>query len=243
VITNAERWQLSDGELHYIWWFIQGSIMEADVRWRLRRAWGMCQRHAWGTLAGEAAFRQNYFHGPAILYEDILGRALRAFELTGPWPAARIARRLRPTGPCMMCEMGFDRRSRGSFNRERLDAGRDLTMIRRFAATTSEYWTGTVCGKCSGEGSRARCRPHLLEDARRGAAVDLVADRATLAGILERLAVYARSFRWESRDTATDRDRAALLSAVGWCSGWEAGLALFGDCGIPPERELPGALP
>lgn len=94
VLTTAGRWQLSDGELHYVWWFIQGSIMEADVRWRLRRAWGMCQRHAWGALAAEAAFRDNYFHGPAILYEDILERALRAFELAGPWPAARIGRRL-----------------------------------------------------------------------------------------------------------------------------------------------------
>jgi hypothetical protein len=129
----------------------------------------------------------------------------------------------------MMCEMGFDRRSRGSVNQERVDKGRDLTMIREFAATTREYWVGTVCGKCSGDGSRPRCRPHLLEDAR-SAAVDLAADRGTLAVILERLAVYARSFRWECRDTATDRDRAALLSAVGWCSGWEAGLALFGDC-------------
>jgi hypothetical protein len=32
VLTTADWWQLSEGELHYVWWFIQGSIMEADVR-------------------------------------------------------------------------------------------------------------------------------------------------------------------------------------------------------------------
>jgi hypothetical protein len=227
VLPTAEWCRLSEGELHYVWWFIQGSIMEADVRWRLRRAWGMCQRHAWGVLAAEAAFRHNYFHGPAILYQDLLERALRAFELMGPWPASRLARRFRPTGRCMMCEMGFDRRSRGTFSQERVDEGRDLTMIREFAAATRKCWAGTVCGKCSGEGTRSRCRPHLLEDVRSGAAGDLALHRGELDDILDRLTVYARSFRWECRNTETDRDRAALLSAVGWCSGWEGGLALL----------------
>jgi len=65
---------------------------------------------------------------------------------------------------------------------------------------------------------------------RSGAVGDLAVHRSELADILEHLTVYARSFRWECHDTETDRDRAALLSAVGWCSGWEAGLALVGDC-------------
>lgn len=181
-----------------------------------------------GALAAEAAFRHNYFHGPAILYQDLLERALRAFEPTGPWPVLRMARRLRPTGPCMMCDMGFDRSSRGVVNPERVEQGRDLTSIQEFAGTTRAHWQATVCGRFSGEGSRSRCRPHLLEEAREGTANDLDARRSDVAEILDRLTVYARSYRWECRDTDTDRDRAALLSAVGWCSGWEGGLALLG---------------
>jgi hypothetical protein len=226
-LAAPETSQLSDGEVHYVWWYIQGTIMQADIRWRLRRAWGMCPRHAWGVLAAEATFRHNYFHGPAILYQDILERALRALDLIGPWPAVRIARRLRATGPCLMCELGFDHRSRGSFNQDRIQQGRDLTWIRDFANATRGYWTPTVCGRCAGDGSVSRCRPHLLEEARAGTLSDVGAHRASVARILEGLTIFARSYRWEYRDTGTDRDRAALLSAVGWCSGWQAGLVLL----------------
>jgi len=63
----TEAWQLSDGEIHYLWWYMQGSIMDPGVRQRLRRAWGMCGRHAWGALAVETAFRPGFLHGPALL--------------------------------------------------------------------------------------------------------------------------------------------------------------------------------
>jgi ubiquitin-like protein Pup len=225
---SVEEWQLSAGEIHYVWWFIQGSIMEADIRWRLRRAWGMCPRHAWGALAAEAAFRHNYFHGPAILYQDLLERAVSAFRSTGPWAVLRLARRLRPTGPCMMCEMGFNQRSRGIAKPELVEEARDLTFMREFAERTRAYWRSTVCGKCREDASSARCRPHLAEEAASGAPVDVDARRNELAEILARLTVYSQSFRWESHNTDTERDRAALLSAIGWCTGWEGGLALFG---------------
>jgi hypothetical protein len=227
VLTSPEWWQLSDGELHYVWWYIQGSIMEPDVRWRLRRSWGMCQRHAWGALAAEAGFRHNHFHGPAILYEDLLERALRAFDLGGPWPVLRVARRLRSAGPCMMCEMGFDRSSRGVVKTEVVERGRDYAQIRDFADRTREHWQPTVCGRCSRGSSLSRCRPHFVEEAADGTVGDLDARRSEVAAILEHLTLFSRSFRWEERDTETDRDRAALLSAVGWCGGWEAGLALI----------------
>jgi hypothetical protein len=227
LLTSADWWQLSDGEIHYVWWFVQGSIMEPDVRWRLRRAWGMCERHAWGALAGEAAFRHNYFHGPAILYQDLMERAQRALDLVGPWPAPRVARRLRPRGPCLMCDIGLSRSSQGTAKAELVAQGRDLTKIREFAARTREYWRSTVCGNCREDGSPMRCRPHLLQEAREGAIRDLASHRRAVAEILERLTTYARSYRWECRGTDTDSGRAALLSAVGWCSGWQGGLVLL----------------
>ena len=127
-----------------------------------------------------------------------------------------------------MCEMGFERRSRGAFRQDRIEQGRDLTMIREFANATREYWEPTVCGRCAGDESETRCRPHLLAEARARTVGDLEAHRSDVARILERLTVFARSYRWEYRNTETDRDRAALLSAVGWCSGWQGGLVLLG---------------
>ena len=226
-LVRTDWWHLSDGEIHYVWWFVQGSIMEPDVRRRLRRAWGMCQRHAWGAIAAEAAFRQNSFHGPAILYHDLMERAHRALATAGPWVAPRASRRLGPSGPCLMCAMGFSAGSAGIVKPELVERGRDLTMIREFAADTRRYWEPTVCGACVGDGAPARCRPHLIEAARYGRGNDLAVDRALVADVLARLSTYAQSFRWECRGTDTDRDRAALLSAVGWCSGWKAGLAFI----------------
>src|SRR6266496_3870675 len=43
-----DRLRLSDGELNFLWWFIQGSIMNPETRFRLHRRWGMCQRHSLG---------------------------------------------------------------------------------------------------------------------------------------------------------------------------------------------------
>jgi Kef-type K+ transport system membrane component KefB len=148
LLTSADWWQLSDGDIHYVWWLVQGSVMEPDVRWRLRRAWGMCERHTWGALATEAAFRHSYFHGPAILYQDLMERALRALSSSQRWPTRLVAGRLRETGPCLMCEMGLTATSRGTARPELVEQGRDPAIFRRFAVETRSYWTGTVCGVC-----------------------------------------------------------------------------------------------
>lgn len=219
--------RLTDGEMHYVWWFIQGSIMEPDVRWRLRRGWGLCGRHAWGTIAAEAAFRHCYFHGPAILYQDLMERARRGLQPSGLGAFGRIARRLRPAGPCLMCEINLTTASAGAMRAEVIEQGRSPAMIREFAGLTRAYWEPTVCGICVGDDATARCRAHLVKAIHDRESVDWVTQRALVADILDRLEVYARSFSWEARNTDSARDRAALLSAVGWCSGWRAGLGLI----------------
>jgi len=226
-VAPRDEWSLSEGEIHYLWWFIQGSIMDPDVRARLRRAWGFCGRHAWGALAVEAAFRPNFLHGPALLYEDLMGRALRAFETAGPWEARRMARRLRATGPCLMCEMGLDRRSRGAARPELIEQGRNIEGLRAFAERRRPFWEKTVCGLCLDDGSTSRCRPHLQEDAMKGRTADSAEHLALVEEILAHLTVYSRSFRWECRGTDTEEDQAALISAVGWCSGWRPWLPLL----------------
>jgi len=44
-------WPLSDGAVHFFYWFIQGSIMFPDTRDALRGSWGFCERHAWACLS------------------------------------------------------------------------------------------------------------------------------------------------------------------------------------------------
>lgn len=218
--ATAEDLPLSDGEIHFLWWFIQGSIMEPDIRWRLRRAWGMCGRHAWGALSAEAAFYHGFLHGPAVLYVDLMERALGAFQVRGALQVRRLVRRLRATGPCLMCEMGYNAASRGMAREKLVEEGRDTSALRAFAEETRVYWWKTVCGRCIANGASARCRPHLLEEATLGAMRDLTGHHAQVQNIFEHLRVYKQSFVWEYHGTDTAEDRAALISAIGWCSGW-----------------------
>jgi len=213
---------LSPGEVHFLWWFIQGSIMEPETRRRLSRAWGMCERHGVGALAAEAAFRHGYLHGPAILYADLMARAARAFELAGPFAGERLARRLRSRGPCLMCELGFGPDSESFISRERVEAGRDLSHIRALLTRLERHWRGTVCGRCAGSRAQPRCRVHLIEELGNDPFLDLEPHRSLVYSILEHVERYDASFRWEMQGSDTAEDRASLVSAAGWCSGWGA---------------------
>jgi len=212
--------KLSGGEIHYLYWYIQGSIMVPEVRQSLRKAWGFCERHAWGAILVEAAFRGRFMHGPAILYEDILGSAIPALDLHGPVKNLRLRRNLRERGPCIMCEMGFGPETKGMASPDVIERGGDSSELRVFAEKTKKYWKRAVCGLCFGHESFYRCRRHLIEDTSNGAIEDISSHRDVIEYIFEHLVIYARSFRWECKGTDTEEDRAALISAIGWCSGW-----------------------
>jgi hypothetical protein len=82
-----------------------------------------------------------------------------------------------------------------------------------------------VCGTCAGRSAAARCRRHFCEDAARGLA-DVHAQRELVETTAAHLTVYSQSFVWGYHGTESDEDRAALIVAVGWCSGWQ-GLGAF----------------
>lgn len=216
---------LSSGEVHFLGSFIQGSIMLVETRRRLRLAWGMCQRHSLGTLRVEAACRHGYLHGPAILYADLMGRAARAFEAPLPLLRRQLARRLRERGPCLMCDLGYGPRSESFIVPQMLAAGRDPSQLVRFLRATEPQWRSAVCGVCARNGALARCRIHLREALRTGAVLELDAQRLLVAQILGHVQRFDDSFSWDKRGTDTPADRAALVSAAGWCSGWDALLA------------------
>ncbi len=202
--------------------------MVPDVRKQLREAWGFCERHAWGAILVEASFRHGYMHGPAILYEDLLGLALPDLHLKGPLTNLRLLRNLREKGLCLMCDMGLGPESEGVVTAELVNRGQDPGELRRFAQETEPFWVETICGICLGNGSWRRCRQHLLADASRGLIQNLSGHYNFLNRIFNRLVHFSRSFRWECQGTDTDEDRAALISAVGWCSGWNPFLKILG---------------
>jgi len=220
------RLQLSPGEIHFLWWFIQGSIMNPSTRDRLRKAWGMCERHAWGWMIVEAAFRSAHMHGPAVLYEDVMRLALSAFEIRGPMQIGRLKRRLRSQGPCLMCESGFGPDNQWFVKPEIVRQGRDMTNFIALARRTFPYWRDSVCGDCSGDGSPVRCRMHLMENQSLALADDLSDARALVFKIAHDLMKFARSFQFEFQGTRTIEDAAALISAVGWLTGWRLFLSI-----------------
>jgi len=220
---------LSPGEIHFLWWFIQGSIMNPDTRERMRKAWGFCERHAWGWMAVEAAFRTGYLHGPAVLYEDLMERAVIFFDVYGPIQNARVRSRLRNKGPCLMCEEGYGADSKGIVKPAVVEQGRDLTELRLMAQRTLPYWREAVCGHCAGTASTVRCRKHFLNEAHLGSVKEFHSHKELVTELLSRLVKYARSFQWEFRGTRTEEDTAALIMAVGWCSGWGTLLSIMGQ--------------
>ena len=114
------EFQLSPGEIHFLWWFIQGSIMYPSTRDRLRRAWGLCERHAWGFMSVDASFRGGYLHGPAGLYEDLMGRAFTAMDVNALMSPGRMLRKLREKEPCIMCEGQYGPDTKGAVNADRV---------------------------------------------------------------------------------------------------------------------------
>ncbi|MEK6383298.1 MAG: hypothetical protein V4797_01755 [Paraburkholderia tropica] len=214
---------LSDGEVDFLWWFIQGSIMDADVRARLYAHWGMCARHALGFLCVEAAFRPHLIHGSTILYNELMRRALHLLNghgLYGLVPAGVARHRLRPSAPCHMCSLGYGPESPGNAPPERLAQGRDLANARAFARENGDGWLPYVCGRCSGNGSDVLCRTHLIESMEHEGAPALRHQAATVSAIAEHLARFEHAFRWDSRGTDSAQDRGALVASIGWCSGW-----------------------
>ena len=228
-LSPPDAFRLSPGEIHFLWWFIQGSIMNPSTRQRMRKAWGFCERHAWGWMIVEASFRSGYMHGPALLYEDLMRAALNAFQLNGPAQHGRLRRRLRDKGPCLMCEEGYGPHSKGIVKEKIVRQGRDLGELLRLAKRTEPYWRDTICGRCAGTASTLRCRQHLIEDESSRLAGEMSVHRSSVTYIFDHLVKYARSFQFEFQGSQTEEDTAALISAVGWCSGWRLLLSIMGE--------------
>lgn len=226
-------WPLSDGAVHFFYWFIQGSIMYPDTRDALRLSWGFCERHAWACLSVEMAFRDRFLLGPAILYEELLERAVRHLAVRGPFRRQRLLRALLAKIPCMACGLDIENAGRGAFRQNLLDRGRDIEPLRSFALETQEHWQNAICGACSGDGSTLRCRPHLIQDLAANVGVDQTAHCQNVQSALIGLTSLYRSLLWGYTGLVTAELQASIFVAVGWMSGWRPLLALTAT----PETE------
>lgn len=232
--TDTGALALTDGEIHFLWWFIQGGIMTQETWDALLRGFGFCERHAWAHLNVEMAFREEHLLGPVILYRGLIEKALQAIQPHHKiWPGLH-ARQLQAAGPCFLCALNLDHASGGAAPPARLERGRDSGGLRAFAIGLAPLWRLNVCAVCAGQACDAvtsrYCRPHLLADQTTHRPFDVSSQQATLQELSMRLARYEESFAAGSGDPS-DQDRAALISAVGWCSGWRPLLVLLGDLG------------
>jgi len=228
-LRRVAFWPLSSGEVHYLYWFIQGSIMNVDTRWALRRGWGLCERHAWATLAVDMSFRPGYLLDPAILYEDLLDCCLARIPTFGPFKALRFVRQLRPKGPCIMCAMRIYRAAGCMPRAGLIEQGQCTDQLLGLALRYQDYWRDTVCGLCGGGGIEMVCRQHLIECSERISPDRFERVHHLLATTAARVRNLSWSFIWENRGSEAPQDSGALLTAIGWMSGWRPLLALINE--------------
>ena len=97
------------------------------------------------------------------------------------------------------------------------------SRLRRFAVELEPLWQESRCPRCLGLATGGRfCRLHFQEAVATGSAVAIEDELRYLSSLMARVETYAKSFMWEHRGNDRAQDRAALLSAVGWCSGCRA---------------------
>jgi hypothetical protein len=229
-ITPASEAYLrfSDDEMHFYWFFIQGSIMNPETRWHLRRCWGMCERHSFGFVSAEAAYRHGFLMGQAVLYHDLMERALAAFDRRMPTQSLGAALGLRETEPCFMCKLGYTGEDPGiKLAPDVIEEGRNLEPIRDFAAETEPAWRDLVCGICAGTDSPMRCRKHFRSELIRGRS-DPAGQHELVQTTFGHMLRYMQSFVWDYRFDPSIDERAALIVSIGWLTGWRPWLKLLG---------------
>jgi hypothetical protein len=212
---------VTEGEVNCIIGFLHDGSIGAEAWHRLMGAWGYCERHAWVSLIVEMAHLNGFVSRSAFLYFDLLQQAAGVLGATGRNAKRTLAKRLGNRNSCMICEI--NPRRRGWLSDAEINEARDQSRLRRFAVELEPLWQESRCPRCLGLATGGRfCRLHLREAVATDSPVAIEDELRYLSSLIARLETYAKSFMWEHRGTDRAQDRAALLSAVGWCSGWSS---------------------
>jgi hypothetical protein len=193
VIQMINNLAITDGEIHFLWWFIQGSIMTPETRGELLRTYGLCERHAWVHLSAEMAYRKRHFRGP-VLYRSLLEKSVQAIAVRQHVGSRSPLRQLQGTGRCFLCALNIHSASAGAAPPARLERGRDSAGLRAFAARMATLWRPMVCAICA-NGARdaipsSRCRRHFVTDLKAHNPIDLSRHQAVLQDLAASLARY-----------------------------------------------------
>jgi putative (di)nucleoside polyphosphate hydrolase len=214
---------ITDGEVNFIEGFTHDGSIGAECGLQLMGYWGYCERHAWVSLAVEMAMLHGFCSRSASLYVDILQQTSRA--LAGSNQRA-VAKQLRESGSCMICNANPT--WRGLLSTAELSEAKDPARLRSFVEGSAPFWRSDCCPRCiSGLTGGHLCRRHMIEAINERMSLDLKHEREYLLNVLARLENYAWSFSWGFRGIDGPEDRAAIISAIGWCSGWSSLAALL----------------
>ena len=213
---DAGPLSITDGEVNFIDGFMHDGSIGAESGLQLMRYWGYCERHAWVSLAVEMSALHGFCSRSASLYTDILQQGSAALAGNN---RRVVTKQLREGGSCMICTA--NPRWRGLLSRAELAEAKDTLPLRDFAQGCAPFWRQDCCPRCiTGVTGGHMCRRHMSEALSEGASLDLANERKYLMNMLARLENYAWSFSWGFRGLDGPEDRAALISAIGWCSGW-----------------------
>lgn len=240
--------RLTEPEVEELWHFVHGDIMQGGIRAHLRRSMGLCPRHTWAYAQVEIELWQQGAgsrggHQPfdvCVLYDDLLGEAVRRLTTVHlPWHRSP-AWALRAMGPCWVCSSlqhddlhavpggrGFAGSNTAALTAEANLGRHTLAWLDR----THGQWAGRVCPLCAqqleyaiptaGHGPGIACRPHLeLVDSFDASARDsLVDELLRLQQGVQRLAgsITARG------PSSTRQADASWVETLAWFTGW-AGL-------------------
>jgi hypothetical protein len=221
---------ITEGEVNFLWSFIQGSLVNPETWNSLLGSYGFCERHAWIHMSIEMAFRDEYLLGPTILYGALIEKALNALRIAPRISGYSVERRLRPDDACLLCTLNIKEALLGACSKSRLDRGRSTQRLQTFAFDLEPLWSSRVCDACRDQDGGSKnpaksCRKHLLADMRARRRVDLSRQQESLQELYAPLIRYQNSFLAGGRAASND-ERAALIAAIGWCSGWRPMLYL-----------------
>lgn len=211
AVTLAETKQL--------YWFSDGT--DADARQRLRRTWGLCPRHSWLLFGVEHELRYLPID-VATLYQDLTWHA--TVLLGRRQSVAQLRRALESPASCVTCDV----LARGASEDRAFADGQArvaaASRVRRWTSDSRSVWQHHICPSCEivqlpPPQHPQPCRLHVIENAtqlRRADAVD------HLARLGARLLRCVKSLSYDGPARTPDSD-AALIEALGWFAGWQAG--------------------
>lgn len=217
--------ELTEAEVAQLWWFSDGAIMNPQTRRQLWRNWGLCDRHTWAYFVIECELRWQPL-GTAVLYQDLLDRAIAAWPAR--WAPAAVRRRTfgRRFGAgsvsCPTCEYAAHTRRAPGFAAQHRRANRS-ERSRAFVTDCRSTWQRWMCPWCVPTGSGVPCRVHLAA----GHPPPDHTDHGALLALQDPLRRCVRSMTHGGQPRP--ETNAALVGVLGWFAGWQGALTLAPD--------------